>query len=267
MVQRSSLLNSSVPPTFDLLFKIYPLEVLTVAAIGMCLFGLLYPRWFSGVRALPSDDIVLLTSWMLVGPAIIFVVTRTTGLGLYSMRYLIYALLPCFILLAWALQHIQNDRARFALVAVIALNAPIHLYGRGLAEWRTPLETIQQVAGENAPILLRCGFIESTYLDMSREPNPSTYLYAPLTAYPVHNPVIPVPFLLSPETERAMESRIQELEASNRRFCLMAETKSDAFDVLPAWFRTKGYASSKRTTDGFTVFFFERPSPLAIARN
>jgi hypothetical protein len=207
-----------------------------------------------------------LTAWMLLGPAVIFVVTRAAGLGLYSMRYLIYALLPCFILLAWAIQHVQNDRARFALVAAIALNAPFHLYGIGLAEWRTPLATIRQVAGENIPILLRSGFIESTYLDMSGEPNPSTYLYAPLTAYPVRNPVIPVPFLVDAEAERAVETRIRELEPSHRRFCLMGETKSDAFDSLPAWFSANGYVSSQRSMSGFTVFFFERPAPLANAR-
>ncbi len=266
VVQRSSLLNTSVPPTFDLLFKIYPWEVLTVAAIGMCLFRVLYPRWFSGVRTLPSDDVALLTAWMLLGPAVIFAVTRATGLGLYSMRYLIYALLPCFILLAWAIQHVQNEGARFALVAAIALNAPFHLWGIGLAEWRTPLAAIRQGAGENTPILLRSGFIESTYLNMSAEPNPSTYLYAPLLAYPIRNPVIPVPFLVGTEAERAIETRIRELEPSNRRFCLMGETKSDAFDFLPAWFSANGYVSSQRSMSGFTVFFFERPTPLANTR-
>jgi hypothetical protein len=161
---------------------------------------------------------------------------------------------------------VQNDQARFVLVAAIALNAPFHLYGIGLAEWRTPLATIHQVAGENTPLLLRSGFIESTYLDMSGEPNPSTYLYAPLVAYPVRNPVIPVPFLVGPAAERAMEIRIRELEPFNRRFCLMGETSSDAFDSLPAWFTANGYVSSKRSMGGFTVFFFDRPTPLALAR-
>jgi uncharacterized membrane protein len=267
MFQRSSLLNSSIPPTFDLLFRIYPLEILTVAAVAGCLFRVLYPQWFSRRWSLPTDDVVLLMTWMLAGPIIIFVVTRTTGLGLFSMRYLLYAVLPFFILLAWAIQHIQNDRARFALVAAVALNAPIHLYGIGLAEWRTPLATIHQVAGEDTPILLRSGFIESTYLDMSSEPNPATYLYAPLIAYPVRNPVIPVPFFLGSEAEHEIETRIRKLEPSHRRFCLMAETTSDTFYSLSAWFTANGYVSTKRIGGGFTVFFFERSSPLAKARN
>jgi hypothetical protein len=242
----------SSPPTFGAFFSFFPLQTLIVAFVGLALFRVFYPQWFPNLRGLAADDLVLLIAWLLLGPVVVFTGVRMTGYALFSTRYMIYALLPAFILVAWAIRQAGNQRARFALVAGVAVNAALYLPALRESEWRTPLETVRQM--QNTPVLLRSGFVESGNMDLTGEPKPSSYLFAPLTAYPVANEIIPVPFFMNPEAERTIERRASE----HGRFCLMATTGSDALESLPAWFTRHGYKASAREVSGFTIVLFER---------
>jgi hypothetical protein len=115
------------------------------------------------------------------------------------------------------------------------------------------------MAGAETPLLLRSGFVESASADLRGEPKPSSYLFAPLAAYPVPNQIIPVPFFVDHAAEHLLEGQIRESAATHRRFCLVATTGSDVLEVLPAWFRNNGYRTSAREVSGFTIIIFERP--------
>jgi hypothetical protein len=100
--------------------------------------------------------------------------------------------------------------------------------------------------------------VESSSLNLSGEPKPSSYLFAPLAAYPVPNEIIPVPFFVDEAAEQTIEGKIREREGSHRRYCLMANSGSDILALLPAWFGSHGYRSSTRELSGFTIMLFER---------
>ncbi len=258
IVHASSLWKSSSLPTLATFLAFYPIQVLCPAAVGLLLFRLLHREWFGRPRRIASDDLVLLLAWMLLGPVCMFVAGWATSTVLFSTRYLIYALPPVFILVAWAIRQVENGGARFALVLAIALNSALYVPFMRQGEWRTPLQAAQDAVDADTPLLLESGFVESARFDLRGEPKRSSYLFAPLLAYPIRNAVIPVPFFMDRAAEQNIEQAILERELRHRRFCLLAITGSDALATLPAWFKRHGYQTSARTEGSFTILVFER---------
>lgn len=259
LAHASSRWKTAALPTAATFLSFFPLQVLFPAALGLGLFLLLHREWFRAVRPLASDDLVLLLAWLLLGPVVFFVIARTGSYAIFATRFLIYALPPFFILLAWCMRQIGNQRARFVLVFAIALSAALYVPQMAVThEWRTPLAAAGNVAGIDTPILLRSGFVESAIFDWKSEPNPATHLFAPLVAYPVRNEIIPIPFFTDAPAEQYLEQQIQRRGAVQHRFCLLAETGSDILLTLPAWFRAHGYTSTTKEIGGFALILFSR---------
>ena len=250
--------TAATPGALEFL-ELYPLHACLTVALGLMLFFILHREWFPAFRGLPFDDAVLLASWMLFGPLSLFILARSASFAMFATRYVIYALPPAFILLAWCISQVRNQRAVFALAAAIAVSAALYVpHMQTPPEWRTPIAEAQAAAGPSAPLLIRSGFVESAVLDWRSEPRPDTHLFAPLIAYPVRNEVIPVPFFVNDDAERYLEKQIESREYAAGRFGLLAETGSDVLRRLPRWFAARGYAASVRQSGGFEIVVFTR---------
>ncbi len=253
-------------PTLSTFLSFYPLQVLFPAAIGLGLFFVLHRKWFDRITTIPTDDLILLLTWLLLGPVSMFILARTASYAIFATRFLIYALPPFFILLAWAIQQVGNASGRFVLVGGIALSAALYVPQMAVThEWRTPLATAQTVAGAGTPILLRSGFVESPIFDWKSEPNPATHLFSPLLAYPVRNEIIPIPFFVDAAAESYIEDQVQRRAASHPAFCLLAETGSDVLNSLPDWFYKHGYIASSQQVGGFELLVFHAPQNVAVS--
>jgi hypothetical protein len=254
------------PPSLASFLLLYPTQTFTVVAIVLVLYRLLYPKWFKNPTWLEPDDAVLLLTWLLLGPVIVFATARVTGYTLFTQRYLIYALLPAFVLIAWALRHVDSERARFAVLAALSLNAFVYVFTLGEPDWRTPLEAAQKLVSPDTPLLLQSGFVESANRDLSGEPKTSSYLFAPLSAYSVPNPVIPVPYALTLASERLVTQQVEHEALQHRRFALLTGDGTNVEKVLGSWFEKRGYTLSVRHIAGFTLVLYERSSksPPAI---
>lgn len=248
------------PPSVVSFLLLYPTQTITVVAVALVLYRLLYPKWFKKPAWLEQDDAVLLLTWLLLGPVIVFAIARVTGYTLFTQRYLIYALLPAFVLIAWALRHVNNERARFAVLAALSLNAFVYVFTLGEPDWRTPLEAAQKLVSPDTPLLLQSGFVESANLDLSGEPKSSSYLFAPLSAYPVPNQVIPVPYALTPTSERLVAQQVEHEALQHRRFALLTGDGTNVEKMLGSWFAEKGYTLSVQHVAGFTLVLYERSS-------
>lgn len=248
----------ATPPTLATFASFYPLQVLFPAVVGLLLYRFLYREWFGAMRLPASEDTVLLTAWVSGGPVLLFALARTSSYMLFATRYLVWALPPFFILLAWCIRQVGPERARFALVTAIAASAALYLPHMRMNEWRTPVEIVRSVAGTETPVLVRSGVVQSAALDWKSEPRPDSYLFAPLTAYPLTTPIIPVPFFVDAASARYLEQQIERREPEYAQFCLMAETGSDVLDILPGWFAQRGYSKMAREAGGFTILLFRR---------
>jgi len=248
------------PPSVISFLLLYPSQTIVVVAVGLALYRFRYPEWFKHPTWLAWDDAVLLLLWMLLGPVIVFTTARVTGYGLFIQRYLIYALLPCFILIAWALRQVTNERARFAVLVALSLNAFVYVFTVGEYDWRTPLAAVGKMVSPDTPMLIQSGFAESTGIDLRGEPKASSYLFAPLAAYPVRNQVIPVPYSLTPASERLVTQQVEQQALHHRKFGLLALDNTNVEKVLGSWFNEKGYRSTAQRVPGFTLLIFEKSS-------
>ncbi len=245
-------------PTLGTFVSFFPLQTLTTALVGLVLFRFLYPQWLRNLRGIASDDLLLLIAWLLVGPVVVFVVARMTGYAVFNTRYMIYALPPAFILMAWGIRQVGKEHARFALLLAMGINGALYLPALRESEWRTPLELVRQTAGEDTPLIVRSGFVESVNFDLTGEPRASSYLFAPLAAYPMRNEIIPAPFFMNATAEQTLKDAVTLRAPKHRRFVLMATSGSDVFDRLPEWFESLGYKASAQDISGFTIIRFER---------
>ena len=252
--------RSAWKPAIADFLSIYPSHALCVVAAGLALYWILHSEWFGRLPRLEKDDAVLLVAWAVLGPAVLFAAARSTPYAFFATRYLLYALLPCFILLAWAVQAVQDARARLALIAAIAINALLVIPWMKDAEWRTPLAISQKITDASAPLLLTSGFTDSADADLRGEPKANSFLFAPLAAYPVRNPIIPVPYFIDGAAARLIETEVERAAPAHPRFCLLAPGASDAMDILPGWFRDHGYRSSQQDSGGYKIILFERVS-------
>jgi hypothetical protein len=251
----SGMWKTAEAPTAVTFVRFFPVQVLGTALLGFLLYRVVHPEWMERFALPKADDTILLTTWLLLGPVLMFAASRTTGRAVFVTRYLIYALPPAFILLAWFLRRVRNEQAQIALVCGIALTTFLYIPALGGSDWRAALDVVRNEPGANTPVLVRSGFVESSDRDLSHEPNPASYLFAPLAIYPIPNPIIPVPFFV----DAAMEQRLEAQASSYPRFCLLASDKADVLDSLPRWFHAHGYRSTTREVAGFTVLFFDRP--------
>ena len=262
-VQTYQVWGRATPPTAATLASFYPLQVLFPAVVGMLLYWFLYREWFGVMRFPASEDAVLLTAWLSSGPILLFVLARTSSYMLFATRYLVWALPPFFIVLAWCIGQVGPERARFALVSAIAASAALYVPQMRMNEWRTPVEIVRSIAGAETPVLVRSGVVQSAALDWKSEPRPDSYLFAPLTAYPLVNPILPVPFFVNAAAARYLEQEIERREPEYRQFCVMAETGSDVLEILPRWLKQRGYSETASEASGFTILLFRRPERAA----
>lgn len=256
LVQQAHMWTSSAKPSFVDFLTFFPVQVLVVVMLGLVLFFALHREWFEWRRGLATDDLVLLLTWALLGPLVLFVVDRTTSLAIFTTRYLIYALPPCFILMAWFVSQVRKEPARFILGLAVVLNATLYIRGVGAdtPEWRTPLRVAQQIAGAGTPIVLRSAHADAIGLDWKTEPNPATHYFAQLAPYPSQNDIIPAPFFMDAAADRYLKQEIQRRAPA--RFCLVADKGSDVLATLPAWFRSRGYKVETQDVGGIEVLVF-----------
>lgn len=246
-----------VLPTLATLASFYPLQVLIPAAAGLILYRWLYPQWWRSAALLARDDAVLLSAWMLLPPVFVFVLARTSSYMLFATRYMIYALPPFFILLAWSIEKVRKQRARFALVLGIALCAALYVPQLKMNEWRTPLRLVRDFAESDTPVMVRSGVVQSSVLDWKSGPRPDSYLFAPLAAYPIPNEIIPVPFFVDKNAGEYLQQQISQRATMHRRFCLVAEKDTDALSLISAWFKEHGYTASTHEAGGFEVVLYQ----------
>lgn len=142
-------------------------------------------------------SLFLVAAWWLVGPLLFMLLARTTATGAFVSRYLAFSypaqalLFTCF---GYRLFGAAGSRV-WALAAVVlfAGNPLLALRGKKANDELMPL--IRLIRAEpKVPVFFPSVLVESPFYDWKAGNQPNSYLFAPLVAYPIDNPLLPLPF-------------------------------------------------------------------------
>jgi mannosyltransferase len=257
---------------------VFPPTLLLALALGAALVLLIVPMRQLKWSSVPIQRPVawLLAMWMLVAPTLFFLVSRFTPNTVFTSRYLLFTL-PAFVLIiAWAVSGIANARARvIVMLAIFAANVThpgmlVSAFRESPASWKEPLAVLaRKPAG--APVFLASGFAHAVYGNWKSADPKQSPLFAPLTAYPIANPVIPLPYQFFPDVQRFAEEKAADLIAHPLIY-LLAESDSGLAPWMIEYMRSQGYQTRTENVNDFVIVEFLRRradlvgSPRSTAR-
>lgn len=202
LVEHGSSYLFLAPPRWSALFEVFawgaPVAgLLAGLSLSVMLGGRPEARSESELatsRSVPFESGVLLATWMLVPLAVLFIVSRWTGMSIFLGRYLIPAIPAVCLFYAIALRGIPSGLARVVAVIVIAL-ASLVMHERPHDDFRGAALAVNQfVAGDDSvPILLASGLIEGEDEQWLRDPVRADYLNAPAEYYPFDGRLVTAP--------------------------------------------------------------------------
>ncbi len=162
--------------------------------------------------------------------AILYLVSTYTSTHVFIDRYCLVA--APGIALCWGLLLSRiNSRVCqfvfcFALVAWSArvqFDAPTHGHS-----WKQAVEAANAAnANVSAPVLVCSDLVEADYRPIPSDIS-STWLYAPLSYYPLHSTVIPLPRSMNPAAEKQINTFLSRAIVGHQRFLIMGYRASSS---------------------------------------
>jgi hypothetical protein len=255
----------AAPPEIKEWFQlVFPPTLLMALALGAALVLLIVPmhklKW-SPVR-IRRPVVWLLAVWLLVAPTLFFLVSRFTPNTMFTSRYLLFTLPAIVLIIAWAVSGIGNLQGRtICMLAIFAANVlhPAMLlsaFRESPLSWREPLGLLAQKTS-NAPVFAASGFAHAVFGNWKTEDPKNSPLFAPLAAYPIANPVIPLPYQFFPDVESFIEEKTAKLSAQPVVF-LLTESDSGLGPWMTKHMEGRGYRARTESVNDFVVIEFSR---------
>jgi hypothetical protein len=249
-------------PTFEQLLQLsFPPNLLLGAALGAALVFLLHGKLKWRKDAPSAETAFLVVSWMLLAPVLFFAIARFTPYqSLFVSRYLLFCL-PAFLLaLAWLISGFTAVEARNVVLLAIFGGAVLHPGGLLVAfrpasnSWREPL---QLVAAERdpGPVFVTSGLIDTKWLDWRTQDPATSPLFSQMTAYPVPNKTIPLPFQFS----KAVEDVLLKTDFSvYKSLFLVAAVDAPVASWLSEHLAKSGFRAEVRPVNDYVVIHYRR---------
>jgi uncharacterized membrane protein len=261
-------------PQLDHFFE----ALLPTATCSALLLGALAARLvWSGFRLRPfpltQSQVVLLGAWVILPPALLFVVARFSHSGLFLPRYYLPMTAGFAILAAWAIRAIEPIEARLTVATAVAL-ASILAYGgvknlwisHGDDDWKSAMRAVNSITSteSSVPVLFHTGFVEADDFTWLADPERRSLMVAPLSFYPATGNMIPLPYTFNPKSQAYTEEKVSPLLERGDRFLFV--TKGPDSRLFESWLRYRSGPAgfSYRSLGDFgavSVFLFERNLP------
>jgi hypothetical protein len=261
MVRGRHAVPSFQPPALvDLTNFLAPSLLVAGLLVAGCLIPLARPAQPGGRMRLDPGFLFLVMAWWLVGPTLFMLVARATSTGTFLLRYIAFSF-PAQALLFASIGYrlFGASRARvWALAAVALFAANPLLTARGKAGQDELLPLIRLIRAEGgAPVFFPSLVVESLFSDWRAGNQPDSHLFAPLVAYPIDNPLLPLPFK---ETEKAKEYVSEMLDSRLKRTSKVLFV--DQFGDREQWVKDlmgrRGFHGTTRDLGSFTLYVFRR---------
>jgi hypothetical protein len=253
----------ALPPTFTQLLQMcFPPALLLTTGLGLLLL------WISArnLRWRPSrlrpELVSLLAIWVMLAPVLFFLVSRLTEQSVFAARYLLFTL-PAFVLfLVWIISGFERPEWRFLILLAIFAGTALHpetllrIFRESQTSWREPLRWIASTSGdEAAPVFVVAGFADSTWLDWKVQDPRTSGLYAPLTAYPIPNRAIGLPFFFGEPVQKFIR---QTDFSTSKHFFLVAAADSPLGDWMSNHLKTLGFRAQIYPINDYVVIQYSR---------
>ena len=246
----------------------------STVSVGLVLAGLLVHSLFRErshvARPLSLPPLAMLVTLWVAGPLIFFVASSVTPMHLlFVTRYVSYSGLGLAMLLAYAGYAMFGSRAGrvWALLGMTAITAnPLRLvaFGAGAEELRPFLDIIRHEsarARDLPPVFFRSELPESDFYNWRAANAKDSRLYAPFVAYPMPNPLLPLPYRFTQEVKEHV-SGLLESGLKDRSKVLLVTRDASCIPWFAGRFAAAGFGARVLQPNSFYVVVFAR-SPAA----
>jgi hypothetical protein len=219
-------------------------------------------------RPLPvrPEYVFLALTWLTLAPAIFFLIARLTENSVFATRYLLFTLPPFILVIAWAVAGLERRdwgfMLLFAMFAAVVLHPGMLMqaFRDGPGSWRPALEQIARSSPDGAaPVFMASGMASLGGLNWQEQHDPATSsMFAPLTAYPISNRTIPLPYQFSARVQEFIHAKMQGELRGERRIFLLAASDSQLSPWMSRDLEQLGYSAESRDFNEYVVVEFRR---------
>jgi len=263
MVNERYALSFNEPPH---LFELTDFILSSLIVAGLVIVGYLLPKLYPDLTPqqlkMPSSTLFFLMSWWLLVPVLFFAISRFTHTRPFVPRYLVFTLPAQALLFGYAGIRLFG----FVGVRLWALSGVLLFAANPFALMRTPgntlLPIIQFVRSKPAdPVFFPSLLFESQFYNWRAGNQPESWLMAPLTAYPIRNPVFPLPGAPTSDVKDYISGIIDSQFGETREVVFVAMTdrwKDFASDWVTERMHLAGFQVALHDEGSFTAFVFTR---------
>ncbi len=263
--QAGSFAHAVRPTLLQLLQACFPPAVLLGMGLGLLLLlvSARNPRWQR--TPLRPEFAFLIVTWMTLGPIVFFVIAHLTQQSVFATRYLLFAF-PAFILLVvWVISGLDRPEWRFLILMAIFAGTVLHpgnlllILRDSPTSWREPLRLIaSQSEREAPPVFVASGLVESGSLRWADADPAASRLFAALTAYPIRNRSIPLPYQFDEHVKNFIrENHLADYKTDQRCF-LLAPSGSELASWMSRYMVEIGFHAVNHPLNDFVVIQFRR---------
>lgn len=258
--QRQTLPYTPRPSLFDLAAFLAPSLLVAGLVAAGCLLSFFWAARLRGRLRMGRAFLFLLTVWWLVGPALFMVVSKTTAMRVFVPRYLAFsfpAQALLFTVLGCRLFGTAGARV-WALAAVVLFAANPIVAVRGMEGTDELMPVIRLIRAEaKVPVFFPSLLTESLFYDWRAGNQPNSYLFAPLVAYPIDNPLLPLPNAATDEAKEYVSEMVDSRLKGESKVLFVENPESWEPWILDRMQRA-GFHATVRTAGSFKFLVFSR---------
>jgi len=209
--------------------------------------------------------VLLLATWATLAPVIFFLVARLTGQSVFASRYLLFTLPAAVLFIVWIVSGFERHEWRFLILLAIFAGTVLHpgslmlAFRESASSWREPVRLIDSLSrGQLPPVFVASGIVESSTLRWTEADPASSRLFAALTAYPVGNRAIPLPYRFDDQVKNFIRASHLANYKTGERCILLAAADSELGAWMSNYMEQIGFHAQAHPVNNFVVIEFRR---------
>jgi mannosyltransferase len=253
--------HAVLPGLAQLGMALFPPQVMIGAGLGLVLLLALYSQTVACPIPISRASLFLILAWAFLGAMVFFIAAHAAGSSVFASRYLLFQMPGFALLVSWLGSSLRDRRAAtiacISIFSASALNVPnlIQLWQGSVREWKTPLAIARHA---QAPTFVTSGLVDSNGEDWEHGLAPDSYLFAPLTAYPLRTTVLPLPYFLTMDGAASVREALARPLGQAGRLVLLSRSSGDAVPWFEQELAHRGYRATTLYAREIVVVEFDR---------